>query len=254
MTTPHSEFFKGVKGILPILLGVFPFGLIYGVSARGAGLSASITQVMSSIVFAGSAQFVMVQLISAGIPAGIILLTTGIINLRHTLYSASVASYLKHLRTGWKLLLAYLLTDEAYAVVITHYQQPDESAYKHWYFLGAGLGLWTTWQASTATGVLLGAQIPASWSLDFALPLTFIAVVVPVLKHRVDGIVAMVAGSCAVVAVHLPLNSGLLIATFIGIGVGMLLPTKNRKTFSDEVENGSRRSEGVRSGEGERKQ
>ena len=104
-----------------------------------------------------------------------IVLTTFVVNLRHALYSASVAPYLKRLNSGWKMLLAYLLTDEAYAVAITHYAQGGNGTRKHWYFFGAGLTLWTSWQASTAVGILLGAQVPASWSLDFTLPLTFIA-------------------------------------------------------------------------------
>lgn len=229
MTTAHSEFFAGIKGTLPILMGVIPFGLIYGVSARSTGLSLSLTQAMSSIVFAGSAQFVAVQLIGASLPAGIILLTACIINLRHMLYSASVAPYLQRLSVGWKLLLAYVLTDEVYAIAITRYQQQDENTHKHWYFLGAGLTLWSTWQASTTIGMLLGANIPASWSLDFTLPLTFIALVIPALKQRVDGIVAAAAGFVAVLAAPLPLSSGLLIATCSSILLGLLIETKGRK-------------------------
>jgi Predicted branched-chain amino acid permease (azaleucine resistance) len=229
MITPRSEFLAGIKGTLPILMGVLPFGLIYGVSARSNGLSVSLAQVMSSIVFAGSAQFVTVQLIGAGLPLGIILLTACIINLRHALYSASIAPYVRRLNTGWKLLLAYVLTDEVYAVAITHYQQKGENPYKHWYFLGTGLTLWSSWQISTAIGVLLGAHIPASWSLDFALPLTFMALVIPSLKQRIDGIVAATAGLVAVLAAHLPLNTGLLAATFTSIFIGVLIEAKGRK-------------------------
>jgi 4-azaleucine resistance transporter AzlC len=229
MQTSRSEFFAGIRSTLPIMMGVLPFGLIYGVSARSSGLSLALTQAMSSIVFAGSAQFVTVQLLGAALPAGIILLTACIINLRHALYSASIAPYLRRLGTGWKLLLAYVLVDEVYAIAITRYQQRDESPHKHWYFLGAGLTLWSIWQASTAVGMLLGANSPASWSLDFALPLTFIALVVPALKERVEVIVALVAGLVAVLAAHLPLNSGLLVATFASILLGLLLEKKMKR-------------------------
>src|SRR5512135_530708 len=178
MPSPRSEFTAGVKAELPILLGVLPFGLIYGVLASGAGLPASLAQAMSSIVFAGSAQFIAAQLIGAGAPALVLILTTLVVNLRHMLYSASVAPYIKHLRPRWKWLLAYLLTDEAYAVTILHYQESESAlAHKHWYFLGAGLALWSTWQLSTIVGVLAGAQVPESWALDFTLALTFIALV-----------------------------------------------------------------------------
>ena len=161
MTTRRSEFFNGIKAELPILMGVVPFGLIYGVAARSAGIPPLAGQSMSFIVFAGSAQFVTAQLIGAGVPAGIIILTAFIVNLRHALYSASLAPYLKRLNTRWRMLLAYLLTDEAYAVAITHYQKPGDISRKHWYFLGAGLALWSTWQASTSVGIVLGAQVPA---------------------------------------------------------------------------------------------
>ncbi len=229
MITRHSEFFNGIKAELPILMGVVPFGLIYGVAARSAGIPPLAGQSMSFIVFAGSAQFVTAQLIGAGVPAGIIILTGFIVNLRHALYSASLAPYLKRLNTRWRMLLAYLLTDEAYAVAITHYQKPGDISRKHWYFLGAGLALWSTWQASTAVGIVLGAQVPASWSLDFALPLTFIALVVPNLKDRAGTAAAATAEIIAILAASLPYKLGLIVATFVGISIGIFLESRYNK-------------------------
>src|SRR6202043_3549798 len=136
--------------------------------AISAGIPQSIAQAMSAVVFAGSAQFVIVQLIGSGTPSPVVILTAFIVNIRHMLYSASLSPYTRKLHPLWKWLLAYLLTDEAYAVTILRYQQDGDDAQKHWYFLGAGLALWTTWQLSTAAGIFLGGQIPASWSLDFA--------------------------------------------------------------------------------------
>lgn len=236
MKTKRSEFLLGVKAELPILLGTIPFGLIYGVVSRGVGIPVVAVQGLSIIVFAGSAQFVAAQLIGAGIPAGIIILTAVIINLRHMLYSASVAPYLKRLNRGWQMLLAYLMTDEAYAVAITHYQQGGNATRKHWYFLGAGLTLWSSWQASTAAGIVLGAQVPASWSLDFTLPLTFIALVVPSLKGRTGVAAAATAGVVAVLAAGLPLRSGLIVATLIGICVGICLEPRDRKSAIKDEE------------------
>ena len=116
---------------------------------------------MSAIIFAGSAQFIAAQLIGAGTSGLVLLMVVFVVNLRHALYSASVAPHVRHLGPGWKFLLAYLLTDEAYAVTITHYNQASDATHKHWYFLGAGLTLWTTWQASTAAGIFIGAGL---WS------------------------------------------------------------------------------------------
>jgi 4-azaleucine resistance transporter AzlC len=225
MPSPRSEFLSGVKAELPILLGVIPFGLIYGVIALDAGLPSDLALSMSSIVFAGSAQFIGAQLIKAGALGLVIVATTFVVNLRHMLYSASVAPHVKHLRPGWKWLLAYLLTDEAYAVTIAHYNRADgeaaRSGNKHWYFFGAGITLWSTWQASTAVGIFLGAQVPASWSLDFALALTFIAIVVPALKDRPSLASAVSAGIIAVVASGLPYKLGLMLAALVGILVGL---------------------------------
>lgn len=116
-----------------------------------------------------------------------------------------------------------MLTDEAYAVTITHYNQDTDPAQKHWYFLGAGLALWGTWQASTAAGVFLGARVPASWSLDFTLALTFIAIVVPALRDRASVGAALSAGGVAVVAAGLPYQLGLVLAALAGIVMGVAI-------------------------------
>ncbi len=203
------------------MLGVLPFGMIYGVLALGAGVPGVLAQGMSAIVFAGSAQFVTAQLIGAGAPVVVILATAFVVNLRHALYSASVAPYLKQLHPLWKWLLAYLLTDEAYAVTITHYQRTGDAPNNHWYFLGAGLTLWSGWQASTAAGILLGAQVPSGWSLDFTLALTFIALVVPALQDRAGLAAALVAGVTAVAAFGLPYRLGLVVAALLGVVAGI---------------------------------
>lgn len=222
MTTPRAECIAGMRSVLPIMLGAVPFGLIYGVLAIGAGIPPLAAQAMSAIVFAGSAQFVMAQLVGAGVPGIVIFVTGTVINVRHALYSASLAPYLTHLRSAWKWLLAYLLTDEAYAVAITRYNHPSPITHKHWYFLGAGFALWLSWQISTAVGVFLGAQIPASWSLDFSLALTFIALVVPALQDRATSIAAATAGVVSVVAMALPYKLGLVTAMLLGVVIGVL--------------------------------
>ncbi|MCP4141080.1 MAG: AzlC family ABC transporter permease [Chloroflexi bacterium] len=216
-----SDFFQGVKGELPILIGVVPFGMIYGILALSSGLSEAEAQAMSVVVFAGSAQFMLVQLLGEGTPALVMVLTAFVINLRHALYSASVAPHIKKLSPLWKTLLAYLLTDEAYAVAITRYYKRDASPFKHWYFFGAGLALWTSWQISTAVGVFLGAQFPSNWPLDFTLALTFIALVVPTLKDHPSIFAAISAAAVALLTAGLPYKLNLIVAAIIGIIVGL---------------------------------
>jgi 4-azaleucine resistance transporter AzlC len=223
MTQNNASFWAGVRTELPLLVGVFPFGMIYGALAVNAGLSTVTAQFMSSIVFAGSSQFVTVQLVREAAPVFVIVLTIAVVNLRHMLYSASLAPYLKTLPLRWKILLSYLLTDEAYAPTIIKYEKEDVTPSSHWFLFGAGFSLWSTWQVSTALGIFLGAAIPQSWPLDFALPLTFIAMVVPVLKNRPVVLSALSAGLIALLAYNLPYKLGLILAALTGIAVGTIL-------------------------------
>jgi 4-azaleucine resistance transporter AzlC len=231
----RSEILAGIKAELPLAIGAAPFGLIYGALALEAGLPASAAQAMSSIVFAGSAQFISAQLLGQSAPAAIVILTAGMVNLRHALYSASLAPYLQHLPIRWKYVLAYLLTDEVYAVTVTHYQ---EAGYrpgrgnKHWYFLSAGLTEWFSWQASTAVGLFLGTAIPPGWSLDFTLALTFLGLLVFNLKDRAGVAAALSGGVCAVLASGLPLKLGLVLASFVGIAAGLWVEAQTNRAKS----------------------
>jgi len=165
-------------------------------------------------------------LVSDAAPALVIILTIAVVNLRHMLYSASLAPYLKNLSLKWKVLLSYLLTDEAYAPSILKYEETGITPFSHWFLLGAGFSLWSTWQVSTALGIFLGAAIPENWPLDFALPLTFIAMVVPALKNRPMIASAVSAGLVALLAYSLPFKLGLILAALTGIAVGTILEGK----------------------------
>ena len=223
MSEQSKQFWAGARAEIPLLIGVIPFGLIYGALALNAGLSPAEAQMMSSIVFAGSAQFITAQLVHEAAPGLVIVLTIAVVNLRHMLYSASMAPYIASLSTRWKAVLSYLLTDEAYAPTILHYEKNGLTPHAHWFWLGAGCTLWVFWQSSTAVGVFLGAAIPESWSLDFALPLTFIAMLVPVLRGRPAVAAAVSAGVVALLAFSLPYKLGLIVAALVGILVGTLL-------------------------------
>lgn len=226
------EFLAGCKAEAPILLGVAPFGMIYGVLALSAGLGPAASQAMSSVVFAGSAQFISTQLIRDGVPAAVLIATVFVVNLRHALYSASLAGELKHLPPRWKALLAYLLTDEAYAVIQARVTRDaargaPPAPLRHWYFFGAGLTLWGAWQLSTAAGIFLGAQVPSGWELDFTLALTFIALVFPAIKDRAALAASLTGGLVAVAAFGLPYKLGLMVAALCGIVAGLLTEARS---------------------------
>jgi 4-azaleucine resistance transporter AzlC len=224
--TPVSAFLLGVRALLPMLLGVAPFGVIYGVVALQSGIPPLAAVLMSSILFAGSAQFLLAQLVGAGAPALLSVSAVGLINLRHALYSASVAPILHALPRRWKLLLAYLLTDEAYAAAIPHLLENPQSPTAHWVLFGSGFALWAGWQVSTLAGVLLGAQLPADLGLDFALPLTFIAIVVPLIDSRARLAAALVAGAVALLLAGLPYKTGLFAAAIAGLVAGAFIGEK----------------------------
>jgi len=229
------EFLAGCRDEAPLQLGVVPFGMLYGIGALAAGMPAWLAQLASAVVFAGAAQLVIVQMLTSAAGALPIGLTAALLNLRHVLYSASVADYVRHLPRRWRLLLAYLLTDEAYAVAILRYQTAspgkDQAAaaadtvpgvdLRHWYFLGCGLTLWATWQLSTAAGLLFGATVPPEWDIDFAVPLTFIALLTLLLRERAGQAAALVAALGALAFATLPYRLGLVAAILLGLLAGV---------------------------------
>ncbi len=220
-----AAFLLGVRALLPMHLGVVPFGIIYGVVAMQSGIPPLAAVLMSSIVFAGSAQFLLAQLVGAGAPGLLMIGAVGLVNLRHVLYSASVAPMLRGLPRRWKVLLAYLLTDEAYAAAIPHLM--SGAAHGHWILFGAGFALWAGWQAATIVGVALGAHLPADLSFDFALPLTFIAIVVPLLVDRRRIAVALLAAALAVLLEAWPYKLGLFFAALGALVLAAMLAPRS---------------------------
>lgn len=180
---------------------------------------------MSVFVFAGASQFVAADLMAAGAAYPFIVLTTLIVNLRHALYGASVAQYLRGLSEAWRVLLGFSMTDESFAIAITHYRKDGDVSHKHWYFLGANLVVYVAWQISTALGFFVGSALgdPLALGLDFTLPLVFIAILVPQLKTHAGIFSALVASLVAIVTFALPNKLGLLLAMASGISAGLMI-------------------------------
>ncbi len=228
MPTARSEFLGGVQALLPILLGIIPFGMISGIAVTQTHIPTVSGFVMSLLVFSGAALIVALQLIASGAPAFVVLFSALLVNLRFMIYSASLAPFLKNLPTAWKSTLAYLLSDQAYAASINHLSESASAGTAWLHFLGSGLTMWLAWQISVALGMLLGARLPASWSLEFTIPLTFLALAVPAIKDRFTAAAALVAAVAAVLANGAPFKLGLVIAAMIGILAGMLLEARAR--------------------------
>ena len=218
MQANWREFWKGVLAQLPLQLGVVPFGLIFGVLGIASGLSAAQTILMSSIIFGGASQVVFAQLWSIGASPMVTGGSVAIINLRHIIYSASISRYISVLSLRWRLSLGYLLTDEAFAVSFQEFENKNKFA--HYHLLGGGLTLWFFWQISTITGVFLGTKIPSGLNLEFAIPLTFIAIILPKLRSLAHLSAAITASFIAIFGQHLPNNLWIIFAAIMGMVVG----------------------------------
>ena len=227
--SPKVTFLSGVQTGLPVMLGVVPFGLVAGVSAVSVGLPELQAVLLSAIVFAGASQLAGLQLIASGSPIVVILLTTFFINLRFVMYSASIAPYLKRFSTPWKNLMAYLMTDQAYAFGINRFSDEPDMSHKHLFYLGIAAPIWVVWMVSTVIGVFVGAQVPEGWSLEFAIPLIFMVLIIPAVTDRASAAAALSAGATVVIADSLPFNLALIVASLVGIGVGVLVETLGKK-------------------------
>ena len=222
MSSARADFLSGVRVAVPITLGVVPFGMVAGVAAVSVGVPAIQALAMSVVIFAGASQLAATELIGQNAPVAVVVLTVIVVNLRLVMYSASIAPYFERQSGRWKAWLAYLLTDQAYAVSVMEFRN-DDSTNRRWYYLGVATPLWVTWQAATVAGILLGSEVPASWHLEFAVPLVFLAVLVPAVTDRTTVVTAVVGGAVAVAAHGLPFNLGLLTAAVAGIAAGLLV-------------------------------
>lgn len=212
----------------PLLVGVIPFGLILGVAAAASSIGTMLGWATSPIIFAGAAQLVTIELTNAGAAAAVVIATALVVNARHLMYSAALADHFRAFPTRWRYGLPYLMTDQAFAVSITRYATTDDPVYKRWFFLGAGLGLWAPWQVVTAVGAVLGAQVPESWSLDFAIPLVFLVLLTLSVRDR-PGLVAAVVGATAAIAGRgIPYRLGLIVAAMVGIAAGVIVERVRR--------------------------
>lgn len=206
-----------------MLVGTVPFGLVTGVAAIAAGLTPLQGVAISVLVFSGIAQLVAMQLIAVGSPTVLTVAAATVVSLRLLMYSAALAPHLAHLDRRWRLLLAYLMTDQSFASTVRRYGEPGGRAKKHWHFLGSSSMLWITWQAAVVAGVIAGSGVPASWSLDFVVVLTFVALMVPVVKTRADLGAAIAAAVVAMATIGLPYRLSLIAGSVAGIAAGLAI-------------------------------
>jgi predicted branched-subunit amino acid permease len=177
---------------------------------------------MSVVVYAGASMLAATQLLAAGTPLAVILLTVLFINLRFMMYSAALRPHLAGLPLRWKLAAGYLLADNAFGLGIARFTEHPQMRGKLGYFLGAAVPVWLTWQLAVGLGIVIGAGLPAQWRLEFAAPLAFIALSVPLLRDRAMVAAALAAAVTAVAAWSLPMRLGIAAAAVAGLCAGMM--------------------------------
>lgn len=229
LPSPREEFLAGSREVAPALLGTVPFGLVTGIASVGSGLTAAQSIALSVLAFSGIAQLITVQLLASGSPMIVIVAGGFVVGLRLMMYSAALSPHLAHLDRRWRALLSYLMTDQSFATTVKRYSEPGDVRHRHWHMFGGCVTLFVTWQASVVAGVLVGAQVPSDWSLDFAVVLTFIALLVPAVRTRADLAAAIVAGAVALIAAGMPYRLALVVASICGIAIGMAIERGRRK-------------------------
>jgi len=221
-------FAHGVQTLLPLVPGVIPFGLVTGVMATEMGMSPGTTMGMTLLFYSGSAQMVALQLLhNAALPLTVVV-TALIINLRFIMYSASLAPHLHKLPRRWTWSMSYLLSDQSYALCSLKLSSGELGVHAKYFYMGTAFAMWLAWQLSVLAGVILGARIPETWSLGFAIPLSFLALLIPNLRNAATLGAAIVGGAIAILAIKLPYNLGLVTASIGGVVAGVLIENLRR--------------------------
>ena len=208
-----------------MIVGAIPFGILFGTLGISAGLSWWAIMGMSLFVYAGSSQFVAASLVSQGVGSIVIVITTFVVNLRHGLYAASLGSYLSGLPRHWLLPMGFALTDETYAVVIKRFELDGDVDGRRWYYAGSACLMYGNWQVCTVLGILFGQRLQhfGDLGLEFAMVVTFIGIIVPLIRSYPMLLCAIVASGVSVVFNFLPHKLGLFAGAIAGISIGLLL-------------------------------
>lgn len=209
----------GARDMVPMLLAVVPFGLLVGATAVSVGLSVVQAIAFSMFTYAGASQVAAFGLIDLGAPIAILLLTVGMVNLRLAIYGAALAPYLRAIPLPMRAFMLAILTDQVFAFGVLRFDEDPELPRRD-YYLGFALTMWFGWTVATVVGALAGTRVPADWSLDFAIPLIFLALLLPMLRDRPNVVAALVGGGVALAAAGLPFNLGLILAVLSGIAAG----------------------------------
>ncbi len=239
-TTETTPIRRGVADAIPIVLGYLPFGLIMGTTIARSPLHDVIGWASSPLMFAGASQLAAIELIDAGAGAVVVVATALVINLRHVMYSGGLAPWFRDAPLRFQYGAPFLMADPVYTMSAVRFPELPDSRSRRQYYLSLGLFLFAGWTSMTAAGILVGAALPDGIGLDLAVPLTFIALLVPAIDDRPTLVAALVGGTVALVAHGLPLHLGLLVGAVAGIIAGVvadpqIVPRSGRSGQTDPV-------------------
>ena len=223
MYSKSKTFLRGTIDILPLMIPVVPFGIIFGAIGIELGFGPYLTYATSIIIFSGASQIVFLQLISAGASSLVAITSSSVVSTRHLLYGAVVSQHLNHLSIYWKIVLSYLLTDQAFAVSNEYFKKYTQNKFKHYHLVGAGFTLWFIWQFTTIIGIVLGSVVPDELGLTFTIPLTFLALLVNYFRNINHLIVIILSGISSIVFFEAPFKSYIIIASIIALTGAMVL-------------------------------
>ena len=223
MLSKFQIFKIGFFDVAPHLLSVIPFGIIFGAIGIELGFNPIMTYATSLIIFGGASQIVFLQLLSGGASSLIAITSVGVINSRHLLYGAVLSEYLNKLSTIKKIFISYFIVDQGFAVSNIYFKKNKEQNFNHYHLLGSGITLWLCWQISTIIGIYLGSIVPESLGLKFAIPLTFIAIIINELRKLDHLIVMIISGLAATFFYNAPFKSYILISPLIGLFAAYLI-------------------------------
>ncbi len=222
-------FKKGMLEILPLLIPVVPFGIIIGVIGIELGFNPLMVYVSSLIVFSGSAQIVLFQLISGGASPIVILTSVGVTNSRHFLYGAVLSEYLEDLSSSWKAFLSYFLVDQSFAISLKFFKKNKNLKNKHYYLFGSGFALWLVWQISSLIGIFLGSIVPEELGLTFAIPLTFLSLIINDFRKFDHLIIIFTSGLLAIIFYEIPFKAYIITASVGALLVALIITNINFK-------------------------
>ena len=229
MSGNFKIFLKGIIDVSPLMIPVVPFGLIFGVLSIEIGFTPLETMGMSIIIFGGASQIILLQLFSGGASSLVIISSVGAVNSRHLLYGAVVSEHLSELKLIWKIIISYFLVDQAFARS-NEYFKKNKNKNKYFHLVGGGITCWVIWQTTTFLGIVVGSFIPEKLGLSFAVPLTFLALLVNDFRKFINVIVIIVSGLVATFGFNfIPYKAYAIVAGLTALIVAAIL-TKFTKT------------------------